>query len=181
VQRGAIVDKEAVNVINDVADVVQDLSTNAEIIALKDQIQSLMDKNATVINTGSSVDMTLIQELQKQVATLESELKKVKEAKPINSTVVRQEADADISSTVNGNNPVNKPVATSAPSSSGDSVVGDGAADLSAATGGEDPSGAVGGASGSSNTATTTTSSAFAMKIGYGLIPIAFVQAVHGL
>jgi len=149
---------------------------------LKDQIQSLMDKNETVIVSGSTVDMTLIQQLQKQVATLESELKKVKEAKPINSTVVRQEADADISSDVIGNNPVNKPgVATLAPSSSGDSVVGDGAADLSAATGGEDPSGAVGGASGSSNTATTTTSSAFAMKIGYGLIPIAFVQAVHGL
>ena len=33
----------------------------------------------------------------------------------------------------------------------------------------------------SGNSATTTTSSAFAMKIGYGLIPIAFVQAVHGL
>merc|ERR1712178_89616 len=125
-QRGAMVDKEAVNVINDVVDTVQDLSTNAEIIALKDQIQSLMDKNETVIVTGSSVDMTLIQELQKQVATLESELKKVKEAKPINSTVVRQEADADISSDVISNNPVNKPaVATSAPSSSGDSVVGD--------------------------------------------------------
>jgi len=27
----------------------------------------------------------------------------------------------------------------------------------------------------------TTKSSAFALKIGYGMIPIAFVQAVHGL
>jgi len=171
-QRGAMAGDNAVNVINEV---VQDLSTNAEIIELKNQIQSLMEKNETVIVAGSSVDMTLIQELQNQVASLESELQKVKEAKPINSTVVKQEANADIGSTVIDNNLVNRLETTLAPSSN----VGD-----VSASGGEDISGADVGASGSTNTATATTtakSSAFAMKIGYGLIPIAFVQAVHGL
>jgi len=132
-----------------------------------------------VIVAGSSVDMTLIQELQNQVASLESELQKVKEAKPINSTVVKQDANADIGSTVIGNNLVNRLETTLAPSSNVGDVSASGGEVISSGTGGGEISGADVGASGSTNTATA--SSAFAMKIGYGLIPIAFVQAVHGL